>query len=164
MGDCNMCIIKETITQPNLKKMNKRPKIKLKLTTIDKILEIPGWTSILAIWILTITNYTNLPETIPMHYNGAGQADGFGGKGNILTLPIIATILFVGLTILKQFPYVFNYPTNITSDNALRQYANATRLIRYLKLILVIIFGLIAFKTIQMQTDKQMDLGFGFYQ
>jgi uncharacterized membrane protein len=86
--------------------MNESPKIKLELTLIDKTFEILGWTSILAIWILIITNYTNLPDTIPIHYNGAGQADGFGGKGNILTLPLIATIIFVGLTILNEFPHV----------------------------------------------------------
>lgn len=129
--------------------MNERPKIKLGLTTIDKTFEILGWISIFAIWVLTITNYTNLPDTIPIHYNGAGQADGFGGKGNILILPLIATVLFAGLTILNKFPHVFNYPTNITAENALRQYTNATRLIRYLKFIIVVIFGLIALQTIR---------------
>lgn len=129
--------------------MNERPKIKLGLTTTDKIFEILGWTSVLAIWVLTITNYTSLPDTIPIHYNGAGQADGFGGKVNILTLPLIATVLFVGLTILNKFPHIFNYPTNITADNALRQYTSATRLIRYLKFIIVVIFGLISIQTIR---------------
>ena len=90
-----------------------------------------------------------MPATIPTHYNGAGQADGFGGKITILTLPLIATVLFVGMTFLNKYPHIFNYPTNITQDNVLRQYTNATRLIRYLKLIIVFIFGLIAFKTIQ---------------
>lgn len=51
--------------------MNKRPKIKLELTTTDKAVEILGRTAILAIWILTITNYTTLPDTIFIHYNGA---------------------------------------------------------------------------------------------
>ena len=142
--------------------MGERPKLKLELTTFDKTLEILGWTSILAIWVLTITNYTNLPNTIPIHYNGAGQADGFGGKATILTLPIIATVLFIGLTILNKFPHIFNYPTNITQENALRQYTNATRLIRYLKLIIVVIFGLIAFKTIQNASGEADGLGIWF--
>ena len=142
--------------------MSERPKLKLELTTFDKTLEILGWTSILAIWVLTISNYSNLPDTIPIHYNGAGQADGFGGKGNILTLPLIATVLFIGLTILNKFPHVFNYPTNITADNALRQYTNATRMIRYLKLIIVVIFGLIAFKTIQNANGQADGLGIWF--
>ncbi len=142
--------------------MSERPKLKLELTTFDKILEILGWASILVIWVLTITNYTNLPDTIPIHYNGAGQADGFGGKTTILTLPLIATVLFIGLTILNKFPHIFNYPTNITPDNALRQYTNATRLIRYLKFIIVVIFGLIALKTIQNANGQEDGLGIWF--
>ncbi|MCB9309758.1 MAG: DUF1648 domain-containing protein [Lewinellaceae bacterium] len=45
-----------------------------------------GWTSILAIWVLTIINYTNLPDIIPIYKNGEGLADGFGDKATILTL------------------------------------------------------------------------------
>lgn len=142
--------------------MNERPKIKLELTTFDKTLEILGWICIFAIWVLTFTNYTNLPDTIPIHYNGAGQADGFGGKGNILTLPLIATVLFIGLTILNKFPHVFNYPIDITPDNAFRQYKNATRLIRYLKFIIVVIFGLIALQTIRNVNGQTNGLGVWF--
>lgn len=142
--------------------MNERPKIKLDLTTTDKTFEILGWVSILAIWILTITNYANLPDTIPIHYNGAGQADGFGGKGTILTLPLISTVLFVGMTILNKYPHTFNYPTNITADNALRQYTNATRMIRYLKFIIVVIFGLIALQTFRNVNGQTNGLGVWF--
>ena len=145
-----------------IESMEERPKIKLELTTIDKIFEIFGWVSILAIWVLTITNYTNLPDIIPIHYNGSGQADGFGGKGNILTLPLVATVLFIGLTILNKFPQVFNYPTNITTDNALIQYISATRMIRYLKLIIVVIFGLIALQTIRNVNGQTRGLGVWF--
>jgi uncharacterized membrane protein len=80
--------------------MEERPKIKLELTTADKIFESVGWFLIIAFWGFTITNYSNLPNTIPTHYNGAGQADGFGAKATILTLPLVATILFIGLTVL----------------------------------------------------------------
>ena len=142
--------------------MEARPKIKLDLTTADKTIEIVGWFLVVAVWGLTITNYSNLPDTIPTHYNGAGQTDGFGGKAIILTLPLIATILFIGMTILNKFPHVFNYPTNITQANAFRQYTNATRLIRYLKLVIVLIFGLIAFKTIQNANGEADGLGIWF--
>ena len=139
--------------------MEERPKMILELTIADKLFEIVGWLLIAVIWGLTIKNYSNLPETIPTHYNGAGQADGFGGKATILTLPLISTVLFIGLTILNKFPHLFNYPTNITQANAFRQYTNATRLIRYLKLIIVFIFGFIAFKTIQIANGETDGLG-----
>lgn len=142
--------------------MEERPKIKLALTMADKLFEIVGSLLLLFIWGLTIANYANLPETIPTHYNGAGQADGFGGKAFILTLPLLVTFLFIGLTLLNKFPQVFNYPTPITQANAFKQYTNATRLIRYLKLVIVIIFGLITFKTIQHANGKGDGLGVSF--
>ena len=142
--------------------MEGRPGIKLALTTTDKTVEFVGWFLIIAIWGLIIISYSNLPDTIPIHYNGAGQANGFGRKSNILMLPLIATILFIGLTILSKFPHIFNYPRNINQDNALRQYTIATRMIRYLKLIIVIVFGLIALKTIQNENREADGLGVWF--
>lgn len=136
--------------------METRPKIKIELTATDKVVELAGWTLIAVIWVLTITNYNNLPDIIPVHYNGAGQADGFGEKSTIWTLPLIATVLFVGMTILNKFPHIFNYSVKITKENALSQYTGATRLMRYLKLILVALGGFLTFKTIQsahQQTD-----------
>ena len=146
----------------NLKQMKERPRLNLELTQADKSVEIIGWLLIFAIWGLTILNYQNLPDTIPTHYNGAGVADGFGDKWMILTLPLVATVLFVGLTILNKFPHIFNYPTAITADNALRQYTNATRLIRYLKVIIAVIFGLIAFLTIRHANGQTDGLGIWF--
>ena len=142
--------------------MNKRPRIELKLTQIDKILEIFGWIAIFGIWTLTLTNYFELPEIIPTHYNGTGEADRFGNKTNIFTLPIISTILFIGLTILNKNPHVFNYPSEITKENALHQYTNATRMMRVLKLVIVLIFGLIVFKTIQNVNGNADGLGTWF--
>ncbi len=139
-----------------------RPKIRIELTTADKMVEILGWFALLSIWIFTIASYSSLPDTIPIHYNGAGKADGFGNKINILILPFIATILFVGMTIANKFPHFFNYPTKITEENALRQYTNATRMMRFLKLILVVLFSLIAFKTIQGTRGNSAGLGIWF--
>ena len=127
---------------------NQRPKLKLNLTTSDKIIELLGWLALIGIWMLTLFNYSSLPDIIPTHYNGAGEADGFGNKLNILTLPVIASILFIGMTILNKYPHSFNYLGPITEENAHQYYTNSTRLIRFLKLIIVIIFGAIVFKTI----------------
>jgi len=142
--------------------MNKRPKIALELNQTDRILEIIGWILLIGIWILTLANYFGLPETIPIHFNAAGEADGFGNKITILALPILSTLLFVAMTILNKYPHVFNYPTKITQENALSQYTGATRILRYLKLIIVIIFGGIVFMTIQNVNGKADGLGTWF--
>jgi hypothetical protein len=58
------------------------------------------------------------------------------------------------MTILNRFPHVFNYPKKITNQNAERQYTIATRLIRYLKFIVVLGFSIIALITSQAASDK----------
>ena len=139
-----------------------RPKITLIPTTSDKRVEVLGWLILLALWGLTISHYSSLPDTIPTHFNGAGEADGFGSKASIIGLPVIETLLFFGLTVLNRYPHIFNYPTAITEDNALRLYTLATRMLRYLKLVLVLVFGGIEFMTIQNATGKAAGLGVWF--
>lgn len=139
--------------------MKDRPKLKLQLSPADKLFEILGCISILVIWVFTLTNYSDLPDTIPTHYNENGEADGFGGKVNIFILPSVATVIFTGLSILNMFPHVFNYPSNLNADNALAQYTSATRLVRYLKVNIVIVFGLIAFKTVRNANGQSDILG-----
>jgi uncharacterized membrane protein len=143
--------------------MKERPKIKLSLNTADKFWEIIGWIAIVGLWGLVIINYPTLPEVIPTHFNLSGDPDGFAKKVYILGLPLAASILFLGLTVLNRFPYLFNYPTLITTDNAVRQYKNATRLIRYLKLNIVIIFGLAVFKEIQRSSGERHALDVWFF-
>ena len=142
--------------------MNKRPRIKLQLKQTDKILEIVGWISVFGIWALPLINYFDLPEIIPIHFDGAGKADGFGNKIHIFILPIISTLLFIGLTILNKHPHIFNYPSQITKENAVDQYTNATQMMRVLKLVIVLLFGLIVFKTIQNVNGHADGLGTWF--
>lgn len=139
--------------------MEERPVIKLEWTFVDRLLEITGGVAIMVLWILVIVKYPGLPDTIPTHFNALGQVDGYGGKVTLLILPIIVTVIFIGLTILNRFPHVFNFPVSITQDNALKQYTNATRFIRYLKLVIVLIFGIMAFNMIQNAEGKANGMG-----
>ena len=139
-----------------------RPKITLVPSTADKMVELLGWLILLALWGWTFTHFSDLPDTIPTHFNAAGEADGFGSKASIIGLPFIATLLFIGLTVLNRYPHIFNYPTAITQDNASRLYTLATRMLRYLKLVLVVVFGGIELMTIQHATGKGAGLGVWF--
>lgn len=139
-----------------------RPKIKLIPTNADKLVDLLGWIVLLAMWGWTFTHYSTLPDTIPTHFNASGEADGFGSKASLIALPIIATLLFIGLTVLNRYPHIFNYPTSITQDNALQLYTLATRMLRYLKLVLALVFGGIEFMTIQNATGKEAGLGAWF--
>ena len=93
--------------------------------------------------------YSNLSQTIPIHYNVFGEADRFGEKEEIWKPLIVVTIIFIGMTICSKFPHIFNYPLTITKDNELRQYSNATRLLRHFKLVITLIFGYLILKSLQ---------------
>ena len=142
--------------------MEERPKIKIKPTPFDKVLELFGLLSLALLWAITLINYAKLPDTIAVHFNAAGLPDSFGSKITLLILPILGTIIFLGLTVLIRFTYLFNYPTRITTENAESQYRIAARLIRYLKFALVLVFTFIVFKTIQTAEGKSVGLGFWF--
>ncbi len=147
------------ISKAEIQKMSERPQLKLKLGPADIMLEMLGSLAILALWGLVISHYSSLPDSIPVHFNAEGLPDRFGGKANLFLVPIMSTFTFFGLTFLNRFPEIFNYPVEITGVSALVQYRNMTRMIRYLKMILVVIFGFIVFKNIQVAYGNQEGLG-----
>jgi uncharacterized membrane protein len=120
-----------------------RPKTELEITSLDKILEVAGWLALAVLWGYTLNNYSHLPETIPTHFNALGEVDSYGGKATILILPILGTVLIIGMSVLNKFPHVFNFPVKITPENASKQYTMATRMIRYLKFAIALIFIMI---------------------
>ena len=126
-----------------------RPKIKVPWTTGDKVLEISGWFLLFVLWGFVVFSYPDLPDKIPKHFNAAGQVDSWGDKEDILPLPALATIFFVGMTALNLFPRIYNYPFPITEENAFQQYACAIRMVRWLKTTSVVIFGYLTIVTMR---------------
>ena len=142
--------------------METRPKINVSLSLLDKILESTGKLLIIIIWGLTLFVFFKLPTIIPTHFNAAGQPDGYGNKLTILVMPIIATLLYFGLTKLNQHPHTFNYINSITEDNAEQQYTIMTRMLRILKIALLIIFSYIILFTYLTTIGFTNGLGVGF--
>jgi len=140
-----------------------RPRIKPTLKSLDKWIEILGWVLLIFLWWETLRFYPGLPETIPVHYGLNGAVDAYGSKRMMLTLPTIASILFAGITVVNQFPHIFNYPVRITEENAPKQYAAATRLLRYIKLIILVVFGFIESKTILNISTGSNHIGAWFF-
>ncbi|MBC7912505.1 MAG: DUF1648 domain-containing protein [Pyrinomonadaceae bacterium] len=122
-----------------------RPILKIPLTPTDKIIE--GITLLILFFILSYTyySYTSLPEIIPVHFNYEGRIDTHGHKSSIWGLPICSILLYLFMTIINRYPQFFNYPEEITDENAEDQYTMGTKIVRYLKLSVVVIFGILVF-------------------
>lgn len=125
-----------------------RPIIKLKLSIFDKIIESLALLTLLSIWIFLFLTYSSIPESIPAHFNLSGMVDSFGHRSGIYNLPAVATALYLLLTVANRFPQYFNYLRPVTPESAPRQYTIATRMLRYLKVLIVMIFAALVIITV----------------
>jgi len=129
---------------------------RIHLLKTDKILEIISWVFLLGIWLITIISFQTLPDKIPTHFNFEGIADNFGGKNEIFTLPVIATILTIGLTILNKY---LNSSNNLGERNNSENLYIRTRIIKFLKIAILVIFGMIIFHTVEIAKNESEGLG-----
>ncbi|WP_421877857.1 DUF1648 domain-containing protein [Marinoscillum sp.] len=136
-----------------------RPKLELEKDGFDWVIEIITFLLFAGLIITPFYYYSALPDTIPSHYNAAGEADGFSGKNVIWTLPAIGLVMFIGLTILNRFPHIFNYPTEVTEENAERLYRGGTKLIRVLNMVTIGAFFYISLQSIMGAMGSNMGLG-----
>lgn len=136
-----------------------RQKIKLYKRSHESALEFATVLVLLIIWGYTLFSFSQLPNEIPVHFNASGEADRYGDKQSVFLLPIISTVLSIGLFFLNTRPHIFNYLTEITEPNAKKQYTNPSRLIRILNLLMVIVFAYLTFTTI---SDEDEALGTWF--
>lgn len=132
-----------------------RPKIKVPYEQSDLLIEMVNITLLILIWGFTIVHYFDLPETIPIHFNAKGDADGFGNKATIWLLPAIATFTFLLMFLLNRYPHLHNYMVNITEENALRNYRLSTRVLRYVNLYCMILFSIIVYEVMAMSLGKK---------
>ena len=123
--------------------MEARPKISLSPSAVDKKTDLAATVLLIFIWACTVYIFLKLPAIIPIHFNASGKADSYGSKLTLLILPLLATVIYFGLTQLNKYPHIFNYMTKITEANAVFQYSMATRMLRFLKLAILLVFSLI---------------------
>jgi len=122
--------------------MQKRPSLNIQPSKLDKFLEIIAVVLLLSLWLSCFWALQHIgPEKLlPIHFNLKGIPDKYGSKNSLLLPPIMATVLYSGITFLNKFPETFNYIRPITMENAHAAYTRATRLMRWLKIGLVFVF------------------------
>jgi uncharacterized membrane protein len=90
-----------------------------------------------------------LPTQIPTHFNAAGNPDGWGPPATLLMLPVIAAVIYLIITVIAQFPALFNYPVAVTEENRARLEALTLEMIAWLKAELVCFFAWIQWFLLQ---------------
>lgn len=62
---------------------------KLPNTRFHKIMNLFSLLLLLGMFLYTAIKWPSLPQTIATHFNFMGEADGWGGKGNIWLMPVM---------------------------------------------------------------------------
>ena len=140
----------------------KRPRIKVPFKTVDIIVELISITLLILMWGYCIINYFELPDTIATHFNAVGEPNGFGSKQTIWIIPIVATVMYIGLFILNKYPHMHNYMINITEENALKNYRFSTRVLRIVNFLCVLLLTYITYMIIESAFGKKFELGSWF--
>jgi uncharacterized membrane protein len=120
-----------------------RPKQNPTITKNIKIINSIALCMLVILWCLALYMYINAPEKVPIHFNAKGEVDNYGGKISLLMLPLIGSIIFVGLHYLAKAPYMYNYPFTITEKNFATAYQSASSMMHILKFLIVILFCVI---------------------
>jgi uncharacterized membrane protein len=120
-------------------------------------MEVTGLMIILGMIIFVCIKWSQLPDRIPGHYNIRGEVDRWGSKGEILTVPIMASFLYILLTVISFFPSSWNLPVKITETNREKLYECSRNLLITLKVEIVTVFF---YLTYNVATAKKLAFSF----
>ncbi|MGB9406128.1 MAG: DUF1648 domain-containing protein [Terracidiphilus sp.] len=99
-----------------------------------------------------------LPARIAIHFDAAGNPNGWGEPSMLPLFPAVAVVLYLGMTLAARFPAFFNYPVAFTAENRPRLEALALDLIAWLKMEMVCLFAWIQWSIIEMARRGRGDL------
>lgn len=136
-----------------------QPVLHLPKTGVEKMMDIVSLLLIIINFIYLISVWNTLPEQVPIHFNGKGEVDGWGGRAFIWLLPTIGLLLWFGLTMLERVPHHFNYLVDITEKNAGFQYKNARMMSLFLKVEVIFIFLYTSWESVHVARGNEGGLG-----
>lgn len=131
--------------------------MKTRYSKLQLFLEIIGAAILISFFIFLVKSWSSIPERIPGHYNAAGVVDRWGNKNEILLMPIIGAILYLGLTMITFFPEIWNVPMAQSQENKEAVYKCMKTMLISLKVEITAMFFYISFHSV-----NSMDLPIAF--
>lgn len=97
--------------------------------------------------------WKRLPERIPIHYNGAGEIDGYGSRYMAWLCPAAMLLMYQFIELLERHPAWWNTSVTVTRENAKKVYGVLKNMIVTMKLVLV---SVIAYLSIWIVTGRNL--------
>ena len=119
----------------------KKQKRKVPDRPLYHVLDAIGLAVLIGIFLYLILEWKELPDRIPSHFNGAGVADAWSGKGMLWFCPVMAALLYGMITLLEQFPDIWNTGVEVTPENQERVLGAVKLMVVWMKLAVVLDFS-----------------------
>lgn len=123
-------------------------KIEIPETKYAKYMDIFCRLMLAAAFLFIIWMWGRLPSRIPIHYNGAGDVDGWGSKWSIWFLYIMSLVLYGGVTLVERHPEIWNTGVTVTRKNKDSVYLLIKHLIVTVKASSTLIFSYLSIWTV----------------
>ncbi len=81
--------------------------------------------------------WESFPETVPSHFNAAGQPDAWGSRNTLLIEVAVAAGLFLLFFLAERHPAAWSFPVKVTEENRERLYRAAGRMLGLCKVLTV---------------------------
>ena len=123
--------------------------MKTENTRADRILDLLGWILLIGTLAYLILGWSSFPDQIPMHYNGAGGIDRWGGKGEIIFIEVVMWILYLGIGVVEKYPQIWNTGVEVTVKNKEKVYRTLKYMLKTLKFLTALIFAYLIVNSLQ---------------
>lgn len=138
--------------------MSARPEPDTSFSIADRILVATGLVLLCGFTIPFLAGWAPLPERVPLHYGASGKADRWGGPGAAHLLVVVAVVTHVFVLVLTRYHHLFNYPVEITAENAQVQYRLARQLLFAVANVVTAIFLYVYLATWRVAAGLQQGL------
>ncbi|WP_301107527.1 DUF1648 domain-containing protein [Sporosarcina sp.] len=119
--------------------LTEKPKLDIAKPVFAKVFDILIIALFAACLVYLFLQWNQLPERIPAHFVANGEVDRFGSKFELLLLPAIAIVMWIGLWFLEKRPHLYNY-INLQPDNIETQYRYGVVFMNVVKNVSTLLF------------------------
>lgn len=140
----------------------RKGEIKIRYTKFLMVMEIIGIVMLVGLLIYTAFRYPMVPDEIPTHYGSTGEADAWGSKTRLWTIPAVSFLVYGLVTLASFFPNAWNYPAKIPVEKLPRAENKVRQMLACMKVLITGLFIYLQFEMLSLSESVSMGVTFVF--
>ncbi|MBR0085636.1 MAG: DUF1648 domain-containing protein [Lachnospiraceae bacterium] len=100
---------------------------------------------IVVTFVYVFAAWHDLPDRIPIHFDAAGEPNGYGSKYTMIIFPLIMLGMFIMMEVVARHPKSWNTGVKVTERNQEKVYKIIRNMLSYVELAITVLFTVISF-------------------